>query len=370
MDSVLALADGTTWEGKSLGATGTATGELVFTTGMTGYQEVLTDPSFAGQVVVFTYPLIGNTGINDDDFESDSVQPTALIAREVCRTPSNWRSKSSLPDYMKAKGVVGIEGLDTRAVTLRIREGGAVMCAVSTEGRDAAVEAARTAVPYVETDFVAQVTTKGPYGWGVSGIEDVTEPEGPAILRLVVLDCGLKRHALKRFAALGVRSVVLPASSSAEEVLSWKPDGVMLSSGPGDPDRLGAVVATAQGLLGRVPVFGICLGSQVLARAVGGRTFKLKFGHRGSNHPVKDLTDGTVAVTSQNHGFAIEPGSLDGSRAHVTQVNVNDGTVEGLAIPSERAFGVQYHPEAAPGPWDSRKYFAEFVEIMKKGQTR
>ncbi|MGE0002716.1 MAG: glutamine-hydrolyzing carbamoyl-phosphate synthase small subunit [Fimbriimonadaceae bacterium] len=370
MDAVLALADGTCWKGKSLGAAGTSTGELVFTTGMTGYQEVLSDPSFAGQAVVFTYPLIGNTGINDDDFESESVQPTALIAREVCRTPSNWRSLLSLPDYMCDKGIVGIEGVDTRAVTLHIREGGAVMCAVSTEGAEAAVDAARTATPYVETDFVAQVTTKGPYAWGVSGKEDVTEPEGASQLRLVVLDCGLKRHSLKRFAALGVRSIVLPAGSSADEVMSWKPDGVLLSSGPGDPERLDPVVAAARGLLGRVPVFGICLGSQVLARAVGGTTFKLKFGHRGSNHPVRDLTDGSVVVTSQNHGFAIEPGSLDGTAGEVTQINVNDETVEGLAVPGERAFAVQYHPEAAPGPWDSRKYFAQFVEEMKKGQDR
>lgn len=370
MDAVLALEDGTVWEGRSLGAVGTATGELVFTTGMTGYQEVLSDPSFAGQVVVFTYPLIGNTGINDDDFESDAVQPTALVAREVCRTPSNWRSKLSLPEFMERQGVVGIEGVDTRAVTLRIREGGAVTCAVSTEGRDAALAAARSAKPYIETDFVAQVTTKGPYAWGVAGKEDVAEPEGASALRLVALDCGLKRHSLKRFAALGVRTIVLPAGSGADEVMSWKPDGVLLSSGPGDPERLDNVVETTRGLLGRVPLFGICLGSQVLARAVGGRTYKLKFGHRGSNHPVKDLTDGTVVVTSQNHGFAIEPGSLDGTPGKVTQVNVNDGTVEGLAVPGADAFAVQYHPEAAPGPWDSRKYFSQFVEAMKAGRGR
>lgn len=364
MDSWLALADGTVWEGRSLGARGTATGELVFTTGMTGYQEVLTDPSYRGQIVTFTYPLIGNTGINSDDHESDRVQPSAAVLLECCQEPSNWRSTSTLATFLEESGTIAIEGVDTREVTLHIRELGAVMGAVSDVSPDDALQAARGARPYDAVDYVAEVTTRGPYAWGVSGREEVGEHESPMPYRVVALDCGLKRNSLRRLAALGARTIVLPASSTAEEVLAWRPDGVMLSSGPGDPERLDATVEAAKGLLGRVPLFGICLGSQVLGRAVGAKTFKLKFGHRGSNHPVQDLEDGSVAITSQNHGYAIDPGSVEGTGARVTQLNLNDGTVEGLDVPGERAFAVQYHPEAAPGPWDSRKYFARFVAEM------
>jgi carbamoyl-phosphate synthase small subunit len=366
MEAWLALADGAVWPGRSLGAAGTATGEIVFTTGMTGYQEVLTDPSYAGQIVNFTYPLIGNTGINDDDFESERVQPTAAVVREACAVPSNWRSKSSLPDYLAATGTVAISGVDTRAVTLHVREAGACMAAVSTLGPESALEAARTATEYGETDFVAQVTTPGPYAWGTGGREDVFEPQGNARFRVAVLDCGVKHNALRRLAALGARCVVLPAGTGADEVMSWRPDGVMLSSGPGDPERLDATVETARRLVGRVPVFGVCLGCQVLGRALGARTYKLKYGHRGSNHPVQDLDDGSVVVTSQNHGYALDPASVEATAARVTQRNLNDGTVEGLEVPGEEAFAVQYHPESAPGPWDSRKYFVRFVEAMER----
>jgi carbamoyl-phosphate synthase small subunit len=367
MKAWLALADGTVWEGRSLGAPGTVTGELVFTTGMTGYQEVLTDPSYRGQIVTFTYPLIGNTGINDDDHESDRVQPSAAVVRECCREPSNWRSTSTLASYLERTGTVAIEGVDTREVTLHIRDLGAAMGAVSSEGADVALRAAREAKAYDSVDYVAEVTTRGPYAWGVSGREEVGEHESPMPYRVVALDCGLKWNSLRRLAALGARTIVLPAGSTADEVLAWRPDGVMLSSGPGDPERLDSTVAAARALLGRVPLFGICLGSQVLGRAVGAQTFKLKFGHRGSNHPVQDLEDGSVAVTSQNHGYALDAGSLERGGARVTQLNLNDGTVEGLEVKGERAFAVQYHPEAAPGPWDSRKYFSRFVAELASG---
>lgn len=338
---------------------------MVFNTGMTGYQEVLSDPSYAGQIVQFTYPLIGNYGINDDDFESERLQPQGIIVREACEKPSNWRSKQSLHDFLSDRNLVGIQGVDTRTLTKRIREAGVVMCAISSEGRDAALAAAMDAPLYDDSDFVQQVTTKAPYAWGPAGRESLDAPAMEMKMRMVVIDCGLKYNILRRFAALGVRSIVLPASTTAEEVLAWSPDGVLFSPGPGDPARLEGVVSTAQSLLGKLPVFGICLGNQILSQAVGGRTFKLKFGHRGSNHPVKDLEDGTVTITSQNHGYAVDPDSLVGTGATITQVNLNDGTVEGIRIKGANAASIQYHPEAAPGPWDSRRYFNQFVEQME-----
>ncbi|MBS1721596.1 MAG: glutamine-hydrolyzing carbamoyl-phosphate synthase small subunit [Armatimonadetes bacterium] len=364
----LALSDGTVLEGRRLGAEGTSVAEVVFNTGMTGYQEVLSDPSYAGQAVVFTYPLIGNYGINDDDFESDRLQPQAVIVREACSAPSNWRSKRSLDDFLAERGMVGIQGIDTRTLTKHIREAGVVMGAVSTEGADAARESLLATPSYDESDFVYRVTTRAPYAWGYEGREPVDEPSSAMRLKMVVIDCGLKFNILRRFAALGVRSVVLPATASADEVLGWEPDGVLFSPGPGDPARLSPVVETAKSLLGRLPVFGICLGNQVLCQAVGGKTFKLKFGHRGANHPVKDLEDGSVTITSQNHGYAVDPDSLEGTGAVVTQVNLNDGTVEGIRIREADAASIQYHPEAAPGPWDSRKYFNQFVAQMAKAK--
>jgi carbamoyl-phosphate synthase small subunit len=370
MEAWFALSDGTVSSGRSLGAEGTSVGEAVFTTGMTGYQEVLTDPSFAGQLVVFTYPLIGNYGINEDDFESDRVQPSGIVVREACDRPSNWRSRRTLAEFLGERGVVAIEGIDTRAVVKRIRTGGVLMSAVSTEGAETALLAARAASRYDDTDFVQQVTTRRPYAWGRQGREEIDEPASPMAHRMAVVDCGLKHNILRRFAALGVRSIVLPATVTADEIKEWQPDGVLFSPGPGDPSRLGGVVAIARELLGWRPVFGICLGNQILCQAVGGRTYKLKFGHRGGNHPVKDLLDGSVTITSQNHGYAVDPGSLGPQVAEVTQVNVNDGTVEGIRVIGADAMGVQYHPEAAPGPWDSRKYFAAFVERMATHVSR
>lgn len=363
MKRFLLLGDGSVFEGKPLGADGVTVGEVVFNTGMTGYQEILTDPSYAGQMVMLTYPLIGNYGINEDDFESDRVQPTGLIVREACAEPSNWRSTKSLHDFLVERKTVAIQGLDTRMITKHIRAGGVSMGAICDDvevGR-AALEAARG---YDDSDFVYAVSTTAPYKWGPEGRRPIDSPDSPNRHRLVVLDCGLKHNILRRFWSAGCQPVVLPATSSAREVLSWDPAGILLSPGPGDPQRLAPVIQTVQDLLGERPIFGICLGNQLLCHAVGGETYKLKFGHRGSNHPVKDLRTGKVTITSQNHGYAVNPASLEGTGAEVTQLNINDGTVEGISVPGKRASSIQYHPEAAPGPWDSRPYFAEFVAQM------
>ncbi len=363
MKRYLVLSDGTIFEGRPLGADADTVGEVVFNTGMTGYQEILTDPSYAGQLVVLTYPLIGNYGINDDDFESDRLQPTGLIVKEACEAPSNWRSSKTINQLMIERGLTGIQGLDTREVTRRIRSAG-VTAGLITDDPNHALDRLNATQAYDETDFVYSVTTKAPYAWGYSGKESVETPSESFKHRLVVLDCGLKYNILRRFAAAGCRCIVLPATTSADEVLAWRPDGILLSPGPGDPARLGGVVETVRNLLGQRPIFGICLGNQLLCHAIGGTTYKLKFGHRGSNHPVKDLLTGKVTITSQNHGYAVDPNSLAGTGAQVTQLNLNDDTVEGISIPSADASSIQYHPEAAPGPWDSRPYFQEFVERM------
>ncbi len=364
MRRFLLLSDGTVFEGKPLGAAGTTVGEVVFNTGMTGYQEILTDPSYAGQIVLLTYPLIGNYGINDDDFESDRIQPTGLVVREACEVPSNWRATRSLHALLEERGTVSIQGLDTRAITKRIRSAGVTMGAISDD-LDAARQALANTKSYDDTDFVADVTTKEPYKWGAEGRMSAAEPDEPGRVRLAVLDCGLKHNILRRFYREGCAPIVFPASTTADEIMAWKPDGILLSPGPGDPARLEPVVETVRGLLGQRPIFGICLGNQLLCHAIGGHTFKLKFGHRGSNHPVKDLRTGKVTITSQNHGYAVDPESLVGKGAEVTQLNLNDGTVEGIHIPSADAASIQYHPEAAPGPWDSRPYFKEFVDKMR-----
>ncbi len=363
MKRFLLLGDGSKYEGAALGATGQTVGEVVFNTGMTGYQEILTDPSYAGQIVLLTYPLIGNYGINDDDFESDRLQPAGLIVREACEVPSNWRATKSIHALLEERGMVGIQGLDTRAITKHIRSAGVTM-GVICDDLDQGREALTQTRDYDHTDFCLSVTTKAPYKWGPSGKETVEEPDPENRKRLVVLDCGLKFNILRRFWRAGCRPIVLPATTTAEEVLAWNPDGILLSPGPGDPQRLGPVIETVKGLLGKKPIFGICLGNQLLCHAVGGRTYKLKFGHRGSNHPVKNLRTDKVTITSQNHGYAVDANSLKGTGAEVTQLNLNDGTVEGIALPDLGASSIQYHPEAAPGPWDSRPYFEDFVRQM------
>lgn len=368
MEAHLILSDGTHLTGRLLGAPGETVGEVVFNTGMTGYQEILTDPSYAGQQVVFTYPMIGNYGINEDDFESDRIQVKGIIVREACEEPSNWRSTQTLHQLLERRGITAIQGVDTRALTKRIRTAGVTMGMITTRP-DGAAERLAASDRYDDLDFVHVVTTGAPYGWGREGREDLGVARDGYRARLAVIDCGLKFNILRRFAALGVQSKVYPATVSPEELLSENPDGILLSPGPGDPARLEGVVSTVREVLGKRPVFGICLGNQMLCQAVGGRTFKLKFGHRGSNHPVKDLEDGSVTITSQNHGYAVDPDSLAGTGAVVTQLNLNDGTVEGIAVPSLQASSIQYHPEAAPGPWDSRKYFLRFVRQMEEARS-
>jgi carbamoyl-phosphate synthase small subunit len=360
----LVLKDGTVYSGEPLGADIEAAGEVVFNTGMTGYQEILTDPSYAGQIVLLTYPLIGNYGVNDDDFESAAVQAAGLVVRESEGLPSNWRSQTTLHEFLKAHGKAGLQGVDTRAITKRLRSAGVTMGAL-TDGDPVEAAVRLAEVPdYGEKDFVETVSTPAPYAWGFSGREDIDAVGGEYNCKLAVLDLGLKYNILRRLAALKCRSIVLPQTSSAEEILGWKPDGVVISPGPGDPKNLKHAIETVHGLLGRVPIFGICLGNQMLSHALGGKTYKLKFGHRGSNHPVKDLISGRVTITSQNHGYAVDRDSLAGTGAEVDQVNLNDGTVEGMRHQGHRVRSIQYHPEAAPGPWDCRPYFAQFVETI------
>jgi carbamoyl-phosphate synthase small subunit len=358
--AILALADGAIFEGEAFGATGTSTGEVVFNTGMTGYQEVLTDPSYAGQLVTLTYPLIGNYGINPDDIESRNVQVAGFIVRELSDVHSNWRSQLTLSDYLKEAGIVGITGIDTRTLTRRIRHEGVLMGMLSTElsGVELSARLASGTEKYDAIDWVRKVTTPEIYTWGPD--------EKDARFRVSVLDCGIKFNILRELAALGIRTTVFPATASAEELFAQNPDGLFLSPGPGDPALLGYVVKTVQELIAcEKPLMGICLGNQLVGCALGGRTFKLPFGHRGANHPVKDLPTGRVVITSQNHGYALDRDSLPSESVEVTQINLNDGTVEGLQHKKLPLFTIQYHPEASPGPRDSTFYFQRFVELME-----
>ncbi len=353
-EALLVLADGTVFRGRAFGALcaegAVATGELVFNTVMSGYQEVITDPSYAGQVVAFTYPHIGNYGINAADEESDHPQVRAIVVRDLVHRPSSWRAEGNLEDYLAAHGLGGISGVDTRRLTRHLREAGAMCCALGVAD-EATLHAAARAEPGTEgQDLVGSVTTKTPYRAG----------SGP--LSIVALDYGIKRSIVAGLAAHATVEVV-PAATPASEVLARHPDGVFLSNGPGDPAALGGLVDELRQLLAKVPIFGICLGHQLLASALGGSTYKLTFGHHGGNHPVKRLANGVVEVTSQNHGYAVAADSVSG--AEVTHVNLNDGVIEGLAVPAMRCFSVQYHPEASPGPHDARYLFAEFVRMMQ-----
>jgi len=382
--ALLALEDGTTFRGHSFGATGTATGEVVFNTAMTGYVEVLSDPSYRGQMVAMTYPLIGNYGVTPDDFESRGLWLSAFLVKEVARRASNWRSRTSLPDLLRERSVLGISGLDTRCLVRHIREAGAMKAAASTEilGERELVTLARESPGLVGRDLVREVACTEGYAW--------TEPladraAAPPRYDVVVMDYGLKRNILRLLVTAGCRVRVMPAYATAEEVLALEPDGVMLSNGPGDPAALESIVEEVRKMLGRVPLFGICLGHQILGQAMGGRTSKLKFGHHGANHPVMrlgegeasqhghasvvmppgDLAGGHVEITSQNHGFVVDLDSLPDGAVEVTHVNLNDRTVEGLRCRDVPAFSVQYHPEAAPGPHDSRYLFEMFTRFMK-----
>jgi carbamoyl-phosphate synthase small subunit len=364
--ALLVLKDGTVFEGESIGQPGRALGEVVFDTAMVGYQQCLTDPSFRGQLLAFTYPLIGNYGANREDFESDRCQAAGVVVRELCELPSNFRSGCSLGQFLTEQGVVGIAGVDTRALTRKLRTAGVMMGAISTdETPSEALARVNDSPGYGEMDLVELVSTRERYEWreSLTCRTGQTEPLGP---RVVAVDYGMRRSILRNLSALGCRVVVMPCKATADQVLEERPDGVVLSPGPGDPARLGYAVQTVRGLLGKVPVFGICLGNHLLGTALGGATFKLKFGHRGGNHPVKCLQTGRVTITSQNHGYALDATSLEGTGAVVSRVNLNDQTVEGLECPELRAFSIQYHAEASPGPLDSRGIFRQFVERIRE----
>jgi carbamoyl-phosphate synthase small subunit len=355
--ALLVLADGTAFEGDRVGAPVRGSGEIVFNTSMTGYQEILTDPSYAGQIVVMTYPLIGNYGVTDIDVESRQIQAAGLVVREASETPSHWLSDRTLREYLTDLGVPAIGGIDTRALTRRLRSGGVLQATItSDEDAPTALARLRAQPSYGEVEFVQQVTTPARYSW---------EPRRPEEQgHIVVLDLGLKYNIMRLLNERGYRTTAVPAGTNAEEILALAPDGVVLSPGPGDPAHLDAIVRTTKALLGHQPVMGICLGHQVLGRAFGARTFKLKFGHHGGNHPVKDLLTGEVHVTSQNHGYAVDADSLTGG-ATVSHLNLNDHTCEGLYHPSLPIVSIQYHSEAAPGPRDNTYLFDRFLAMVE-----
>jgi carbamoyl-phosphate synthase small subunit len=366
--AVLALADGTTFEGRAFGASGETVGEVVFNTSMAGYQEILTDPSYVGQIVTMAYPEMGNVGANPGDEESLHPHAVGMVVRNATAEHSNWRAQETLGAYLARHGLVGIEGIDTRRLVRHVRTHGAQMGVISTEGHSAAalVERARSARGLEGMDLATGVSTREPYLFTEPSPDLLGEALRPAPeprFEVVAYDFGLKRSMLHFLVDVGCRVKVVPADTSAEVVLAEKPHGVFLTNGPGDPSAVKGADKLVASLLGKVPVFGICLGHQILALALGGRTYKMKFGHRGANQPVKDLTTGKVEITSQNHGFAVDDASLKG-RAVVSHLNLNDGTVEGLLIPDARAFSVQYHPEASPGPHDARYLFARFAKLM------
>ena len=380
MKALLALADGTIFEGSAFGAEGEAVGEIVFNTSLTGYQEILTDPSYKGQIVTMTYPEIGNVGVNAEDVESRRPFVEGFIVKEYWQRPSNWRAQQSLAAYMHEHQIVGIQGLDTRALVRRLRDGGAQQGVISTTELDPQRLVAKAkAAPGLEgRDLVKAVTCTEPYDWtqghwqletgytehgGVGGgtRSSVLSPQS---FFVVAYDYGIKFNILRKLIEAGCRVRVVPAQTSAAEVLAMQPDGVFLSNGPGDPDAVSYARDNVGALIGKVPIFGICLGHQIMGLALGGKTYKLKFGHHGGNHPVMDMSTRKVEITSQNHGFCVDVESLQG-RAELTHINLNDQTVEGLSHRDYPLFSVQYHPEASPGPHDANYLFARFTAMME-----
>ena len=368
-EGLLVLADGTLLRGQGFGARGTVIGEVVFNTGMTGYQEVITDPSYAGQLVTFTYPELGNTGVNAADREAERPHARGVIARELSPMASSWRAEGSLDDWLAQHGVVGIRGIDSRALVRHLRQGGAINGAISSDGTAPAqlLAQVRSAPTMGGLNLAAAVSTASPYTWDslcAAGFDQRQrqQPEHP--YRVVAIDFGIKRAILERLVAHGCTVQVLPASVSLDEVLALNPEGVFLSNGPGDPAAVSSGITLARGLLQQhdLPVFGICLGHQILGLALGGTTFKLGYGHRGLNHPCG--SPGEVEITSQNHGFAIDPESLPADRVAITHLNLNDRTVAALALHAQPVFGVQYHPEASPGPHDADHHFGRFTALM------
>jgi carbamoyl-phosphate synthase small subunit len=369
MKAILALEDGTMFEGVSIGMPGRAVGEVVFSTSMTGYQEMLTDPSYRGQILTLTFPLIGNYGENGPDMQSERVQAEGFVVREVCDEPSNWRSQGTLRSFLRDNGVVGIAGVDTRSLTRRLREQGVMMGTITTEETpDEALDRLRHTPGYGELDFVQEVSTPSAYEWTPGARPGAAQAQIPfdRRMRIALVDYGVKRSILQFLYNLGCEVLVLPCTVNGRTILDLAPDALVLSPGPGDPARLDYAVDALRAVMGKLPILGICLGHQLLGLALGGRTYKLKFGHRGANHPVQEAGDGRrTYITVQNHGYAVDDESLFRTGAVVSHVNLNDGTVEGIVHPELMITSVQYHPEASAGPQDARHIFDEFVESVK-----
>lgn len=371
MKGIIALEDGTVFEGESFGAEGESVGEVVFNTSLTGYQEVLTDPSYSSQIVTMTNPLIGNYGINENDVESSKLFVSGFIAKEACSYPSNFTSTKSISDYLVENNIVAIQDIDTRALTKHIRIAGAMKAVIyAGDGSvtyDALVEKAKAWTGLVGTDLVKNVTCKEAYVWNDCPF---SSKKTESRFSVVAFDFGIKHNILRIFESLGCRITVVPAHTSAQEVLSYDPDGIFISNGPGDPSALGYAIENIRSLVGKKPILGICLGHQLLALALGANTYKLKFGHRGANHPVRNLETGTIEITSQNHGFCVDMESLKDNGIKTTHINLNDMTCEGLSDTRRNLLSVQYHPEAAPGPHDSGYILEQFLSMMERASAR